>query len=358
MTKSILYILSSYNRLSGTPKKTFDLIEYSENRSFLYSFSAECKQEFKASFEAISEKVYEGDYGRNVIKHVQKIIEIVDADQIEIIQTQFFYGELLGGIVKMLRPKVKLIVSFEGSMSQGVFKRTIQKLIYKYVDAFVYISNYVKTEKENVFPRLKSSQTFVIYNGTTRLAIDENLDKTKKENFSLLSVSSLIDIKNIDILIDAMQLLNSSQNSDIHLFIAGDGAKRNDLEKKVKSRKLEQFVHFLGKQKAIGNLLETVDALVHPCYIEGFGLSVVEAMMAGKPVIVSNSGALPEIVEQKKTGLLVNPFKAEEWQNAILELKSNKDLAMQIAKNAREKAEQEYSIVKFTSNYNLFYQNI
>lgn len=358
MKKNILYILSSYNRFSGTPKKTFDLIEHSENKNFLYSFSAESSEEFKASFEAISEKVYEGDFGRNVLKHVQKILTIIDNDKIEIIQTQFFYGELLGGIVKMLRPKVKLIVSFEGSMSQGFIKRAIQKVIYKYVDAFVYISNYVKTEKEKVFPRLKAAQTFVIYNGTTRLPVDKNLDKTKKKNFSLLSVSSLIDIKNIDVLIEMMQLLTTNKEQDIHLFIVGDGAQRKELEEKVKSKKLGKFVHFLGKQKAIGNLLETTDALVHPCYIEGFGLSVVEAMMAEKPVIVSNSGALPEIIEHKKTGLLVNPFKAEEWQNAILELKRNKEMAIRIAKNAKEKAEQEYSIKRFTNNYNLFYQNI
>ena len=103
---------------------------------------------------------------------------------------------------------------------------------------------------------------------------------------------------------------------------------------------------------------ETVDVLVHPCYIEGFGLSVVEAMMAKKPVIVSNSGALPEIVTHKKTGLLVHPFQAEDWQKAILELKKNKELASELAKNGKIKAEQDFSIKTFANNYNLFYQNL
>ena len=285
-------------------------------------------------------------------------MNIVDKNNIEIIQTHFFFGELLGGILKVLRPKVKLIVSFEGSMSAGFIKRSIQRNIYKIVDAFIYISNYVKEEKEKVFPQLKKSQTLVIYNGTKKLKVDENLEKNKKNDFSLLSVSSLISIKNIDVLIDMMQLLSIDKQENIHLFIAGDGAQKSELEEKVKSNKLENFVHFLGKQKSIGNLLETADVLVHPCYIEGFGLSVVEAMMAEKPVIVSNSGALPEIVEHKKTGYLVNPFKAEDWQKAILELKKNKELANEIAKNARVKAEQEFSIKNFANNYNLFYQNL
>ena len=358
MKKNILYILSSYNRFSGTPKKTYDLMENSENNSFLYVWSVAYSDEFKAGFDAITQQVFEGDYGRNIIKHTRKLAKIIDENKIEIIQTHFFFGELLGGILKVVRPKVKLIVSFEGAMSAGYIKRSIQRNIYKNVDAFIYISNYVKEEKEKVFPQLKKSETIVIYNGTNKLNVDENLDKNPKNNFSLLSVSSLISIKNITVLIDVMQLLSTNKHQDIHLFIAGDGAQKSELEEKVKSNKLENFVHFLGKQKAIGNLLETADVLVHPCYIEGFGLSVVEAMMAEKPVIVSNSGALPEIVEHKKTGFLVNPFKAEDWQNAILELKKNKDLANEIAKNARIKAEQEFSIKNFANNYNLFYQNL
>lgn len=358
MKKNILYILSSYNRFSGTPKKTFDLIKHSENNSFLYVWSTKCSAEFKESFEAITQQIFEGDFERNVVKHVQKIINIIDEYQIETIQTQFFFGELLGGIVKLFRPKVKLIVTFEGSMSAGFIKRSIQKMIYKNVDAFIYISNYVKTEKEKVFPQLKQANALVIYNGTTKLKVDDTIQTQSKKPFSLLSVSSLIDIKNINILIDMMELLSVDKQQDIHLFIAGDGAQRDELQQKVKSRNIEEFVHFLGRQKAIGNLLEKADALVHPCYIEGFGLSVVEAMMAEKPVIVSNSGALPEIVEHKKTGFLVNPFKAKDWQKAILELKKNKELANEIAKNARIKAEQEFSIKSFANNYNLFYQNL
>jgi len=356
--KNILYILSSYNRFSGTPKKTYDLIEHSENNSFLYVWSTAYADEFKTGFQSITQEVFEGNYGRNLIKHIRMLLNIIDKHQIEIIQTQFFFGELLGGIVKLLRPKVKLSVTFEGAMSAGFLKRSIQKIIYKNVDAFIYISNYVKTEKEKVFSALKKSEALVIYNGTNKLRVDKGVHKNKNNNFSLLSVSSLISIKNINILIDMMHLLSVDKQQDIHLFIAGDGAQKEELQEEVKSKKLEHIVHFLGRQKAIGNLLENSDVLVHPCYIEGFGLSVVEAMMAEKPVIVSNSGALPEIVEHKKTGFLVNPFKAEDWKKAILELKKNKELANEIARNARVKAEKEFSVKSFVNNYNLFYQNL
>lgn len=358
MKKNILYILSSYNRFSGTPKKTFDLIQYSDNNCFLYVWSTAYSEVFKEGFENITEKVFEGEYGRNIIKHTKHLLRIVDENKIEVIQTHFFFGELLGGILKVFRPKVKMIISFEGSMSGGFVKRSIQRNIYKNVNAFVYISNYVKEEKEKVFSILKKSETKVIYNGTNKLQVDESLEIKPKKHFTLLSVSSLINIKNIDVLIDMMHLFLKENQNDIRLLIAGDGAQKQELEQKVKTKNLEEYVQFLGKQKTIGNFLKISDVLVHPCYIEGFGLSVVEAMMAEKPVVVSNSGALPEIIEHKKTGLLVDPFNAEEWQNAVFELKNNKELANEIAKNARIKAEEDFSIKSFAYNYNLFYKNL
>jgi glycosyltransferase involved in cell wall biosynthesis len=358
MKKNILYILSSYNRFSGTPKKTLDLIEHSEHNSFLYVYSNAYHEEFKENFVKVCSKVFEGHFGRNIFKHAKNIINIIDETETEIIQTQFFFGELLIGLVKLFRPKVKVIITFEGSMSDGFLKRTIQKIIYKKIHSFIYISNYVKTEKEKVFSHLKKANTAVFFNGTSKLKVDNGETKMQENAFNLLSVSSLIPIKNIAILIDMMQLLCANHHKDIHLFIAGNGSQKKQLKQQVKDHKIEEFVHFLGRQKKIGNLLEKSDILVHPCYIEGFGLSVVEAMIAEKPVVVSNAGALPEIVIHNKSGLLVDPFNAEEWGNAILELKKNKGLANKLAKNARERAEKEFSVKSFVENYNSLYQNI
>ena len=358
MKKNILYILSSYNRFSGTPKKTLDLLKYSENNSFLYVYSNAYHEDFKEDYKNACVKVYEGNFERNIFKHIKKLLNIIDENQIEILQTQFFFGELLAGIVKVFKPKVKVIVTFEGSISAGFLKRTLQKIIYKNVHTFIYISNYVKKEKEKIFSLLKTANALVVYNGTNKLSVDDSIKEETLKTFNLLSVSSLIPIKNLHVLIEMMHLLILGHHKDIHLYIAGNGAQKKELQDAVKEKNLDEFVHFLGRQKKIGNLLENSDVLVHPCYIEGFGLSVVEAMMAEKPVIASNSGALPEIINHKKTGLLVNPFSAEDWGNAVLELKKNKELANEIAKKGREKAESEFSIKNFVENHNVLYQNI
>jgi glycosyltransferase involved in cell wall biosynthesis len=358
MKRNILYILSSYNRFSGTPKKTFDLIKYSEHNSYLYVWSVAYQNDFKEDFSQFCVKIIEGNYGRNLLKHVKKIIKTIDKNKIKIIQTHFFFGELLIGIVKHFRPKVKVIVSFEGSMSAGYLKRTIQKIIYKKFNSFVYISNYVKKEKETVFPQLKKANTKVIYNGTTKLLVDEKIKFMPVKAFRLISVSSLIDIKNIEVLLDMMLLFKKENHLDIHLYIVGDGVLRKDLEAQVFMDDLTKNVHFLGRKKNIGNLLHTSDVLVHPCYIEAFGLSVVEAMMAGKPVVVANSGAFPEMIKHKETGFLVDPFNAKKWKNTILEIKNDKDLVKRVAKNGMVKVQSDFSIDEFVANYNQLYKSL
>lgn len=358
MKKNILYLLSSFNRFSGTPKKTFDLIKHSDQNSFLYVWSTSHADDFKMSFQHFCQKVFEGDFGRNLIKHNKKLIQIVDNHKIQIVQTQFFFGELLAGILKHFRPQLKVIVTFEGSQSAGIIKRTIQNKIYSSFQSFIYISNYVKAEKEKVFPYLKKANSKVIYNGAKKRGIHEDFSIKMQGDFKLLSVSSLIPIKNIGILIEMMLLLKREDYTDIHLYIVGDGALRQELENRAIIDELTENVHFLGKQKSIGNLLAKSDLLVHPCYIEAFGLSVVEGMLANKPVLVADSGAFPEMLEHEKTGFLVDAHNAEAWKKQVLKIKNNFKLAQKVAKKGKEKAEKEYSIDNYIKNYQDLYQNI
>lgn len=358
MKKNILYLLSSYNRFSGTPKKTFDLIKHSEQNSFLYVWSTSHSDDFKMSFQHFCKKVFEGNFGRNIIKHKKKLIQIVDDYKIDIVQTQFFFGELLAGFLKHYRPHVKVIVTFEGSQSAGIIKRTIQKRIYKKFQSFIYISNYVKDEKEEVFPYLKTANSQVIYNGAKKRNIHDNFKIKLSEGFNLLSVSSLIEIKNIGLLLEMMLLLKKEHHTDIHLYIVGDGALRQELENRAIIDEINDNVHFLGKQKNVGNLLAASDVLVHPCYIEAFGLSVVEGMLANRPVLVANSGAFPEMLEHKKTGFLADPFDAKDWKKYILKIKDNIKLAQKVSKKGRIKAETEYSIENYIQNYQHLYKNI
>jgi glycosyltransferase involved in cell wall biosynthesis len=353
----VLYILSSYNIYGGTPRKTLWLLEYFKNNSVLYVYS-NAKKEFKNIFENSGSKIYEGNFGRNFPKHLKNLLEIIDKEKIDIIHTQFTFGEILAYLIKLFRPNIKVVNSFEGSFPpKNRFKFKLSKHIYKKFNGFVYISNYVKNEKEKQFPILKTKFSKVIYNGVEERK-EENSNIVFK-HLSLYTTSGLVDWKNIDILIKAFNILINKLNyKDLYLYVAGDGPERKNLEELIKKFNLEKNIYLLGYQTGIGSFLKQCDIYVHPAYAEGFGIAVTEAMIAAKPIIVSNQGALPELIEDKKSGLIADAFNENEWVEAIEFLIKNSDFAKELGINAKKRAIQFFSKEKYVKNYEEFYKEL
>jgi glycosyltransferase involved in cell wall biosynthesis len=81
-------------------------------------------------------------------------------------------------------------------------------------------------------------------------------------------------------------------------------------------------------------------------------------MLAEKPIIVSNAGALPELIENEVSGLVVEPHDAEQWADAILRIIENPKLAKELARNGKERAIKEFSKEKYTMNYEKLYKEL
>ncbi|NMH87631.1 glycosyltransferase family 4 protein [Flavivirga algicola] len=359
MSAKILYILPSFNKFGGTPKKTMDLIKYSSNTCYLYVWTNAYAEEFKHDFVEAGAHILEGSSNnRNIVKHIRSILKIIDKHDIKIVQSQFFFGELLAGILKILRPKIRLIIAFVGSMSPKGYKKQVLNLLYSKVDMFVYISEYVKKEKTKVYPKLKKAKGIVIYNGTVKpVSTSKVVEKTEK-NITVLCVSGLSKIKNVQILIDCMEVLLERKYNHVQFLIAGDGPERLDIERQIIDKGLGKNFKLLGYQKNIGDLYKKTDIFAHPCYIEGFGIAVAEAMLEEKPIVGANAGALPELIINKKTGLLVHPFKAQEWANAIIKYIEDPNYAKDFAVKAKQYAEVEFSVKRFVENYNKLYKHL
>ena len=349
--------MSSYNLYGGTPKKTLDLMKYFKKQSILYVYHDDYS-ELKPRFEATRGSVYEGFYGRNIFLHLNKLLSIIDKENINIVQTQFSMGETLAFLIKLFRPKVKVVCAFVGALKPNYFKAKLLGIFYKKFDAFVYISKYVKQNKESQFSILKRKQGVIILNGSEkRVDIGEPIVQMSK--ISLLDIAGLVDYKNVRVLLDAMNILvNKRQIKNIFLYVAGDGPERQNLENLIIEHNLENNVNLLGYQKNVGGLLESCDIFVHPCYVEGFGIVIVEAMHACKPIIVSNAGALPELIENEVSGLVVEPHDAEQWADAILRIIENPKLAEKLARNGKQRATKEFSKEKYTNNYKNLYNSL
>jgi len=358
MSKNILYILADLNIHGGTPKKTIDLIRYgTNNKSVVYTYKG-IYREWEVNFKDAGAVLYQGDFGRNIYRHIKKLISIIDNERIEIVQTQFTMGEFLGFLIKIFRPNVKIVCAFVTPLKTTLVKSILSRIYFKYFDYFIYVSKHVKNEKQSQFKVLAKKSGKVIYNGTDLLT-DGGGKFIKMKKFSLLDVAGLVKWKNIQILIEALNIIVNQKNlKNIHLYIAGDGPYRSKLEMLIGKYDLYKYVFLMGYQSNIGKLLKECDVFVHPAYVEGFGIAVTEAMMAEKPIIISNVGALPELIEHNISGLVVDPYNAEEWVDAIEQIIDNEVLTTQLGKKAKERAHKLFSIEEFVHNYQNLYESL
>jgi glycosyltransferase involved in cell wall biosynthesis len=86
--------------------------------------------------------------------------------------------------------------------------------------------------------------------------------------------------------------------------MVGDGPDRPDAEEEARERGLTNLVHFLGKIDVVAPLLASADLFLLPSQFESFGLSALEALACGVPVVGSDTGGIPEVVRDGVTGVL------------------------------------------------------
>jgi glycosyltransferase involved in cell wall biosynthesis len=113
----------------------------------------------------------------------------------------------------------------------------------------------------------------------------------------LLAICRLEPQKGVDVAIRALR-----EVPDAHLVVLGEGPQRPELE-----RMADERVHLLGRVPDVAAWLRRATALVHPARWEGFGLALLEAMLASLPVVASRVSSIPEVVADGVTGLLVPP---------------------------------------------------
>ncbi len=187
----------------------------------------------------------------------------------------------------------------------------------------------------------------------TPFGIDVNVFfNDRKSNPSQLpivigTVKSLEKKYGIDYLIKSFKIvLKNNPTIPLKLLIAGEGTEYKNLLDLVKDLNLEEFVFFSGKipHSEVPIFLNTLDIYSALSILdsESFGVAIVEASSCELPVLVSNVGGLPEVVDDKITGFIVPP-KDEKSAAAILsKLILDKDLRITLGKNGREKVQKKY----------------
>jgi glycosyltransferase involved in cell wall biosynthesis len=142
------------------------------------------------------------------------------------------------------------------------------------------------------------------------------------------------------------------------LVFVGDGPQRSELEALARGLGIASRVRFEGWVEPPWTARWTFDVLVLPSFNEGFGLVVVEAMLANVPVIATAVGAIPEIVDDGQTGLLVPPGDAYSLARAIMRVLGDASLRAELTRRARTSALERFTTAKMAAEFESLYAEL
>lgn len=228
-------------------------------------------------------------------------------------------------------------------------------------------SKYMMTELERQL-NLPPDKLDMIPNGITQTSLPNGDIRGKaafRRTFAepeiplIFSVGRLTYEKGQHVLIGAMPYI-LEQVSDAKLILAGRGPVANHLAQIIDDLNIRDHVHFAGyiTDEERNMFFSVADCAVFPSLYEPFGIVALEAMMMRCPVIVSDQGGFPEVVQHEKNGLLIYPDNSESVAWGVLQVLQKPDLAKQYATKAFEMATEKYSWSRIAEKTRKIYERV
>lgn len=191
-------------------------------------------------------------------------------------------------------------------------------------------------------------QVFVIRNGLD-LEQFRYVDDIVQKRSDIAAVGSLLPVKRWDRLLRVIQKVTAAVRKDVHVRIAGDGPLRLTLEKLASDLGVSECVEFQGAVHDIPAFLSEAKLLVHTSESEGCPNVVMEAMACGLPVVAMETGDIPWLVEDGKTGFVVRQEDETMFVERVLLLLGDDELRLRMGVAAREKAEREFTLERLVA---------
>lgn len=180
------------------------------------------------------------------------------------------------------------------------------------------------------------------------------------DSFVVGVASRMIPRKGHDVLIDAFANVCSRADKAV-LALAGDGPLRGELESRASAAGIADRCRFLGYVEDIKSFMVACDVVVFPTVAglgEGFGLAALEAMAAGRPTVVTRVDALPEIVEDGVSGILVEPGSPDALADSLLSLFHDSALRDSLSSGALRRVEATFRADTMALETRSFYEEV
>jgi len=314
----ILHIITSLE-LGGAEKLLLDLIPAQKRQGVdVELLVLDTKGEkFLEEYEKRGIKVHFTKVNNRVsFKNIFEIAKLIKKEKVDIVHAHLVHSQIWTSFTRYLNKKVIYITT-----EHSTHNRRREKFIYKFLDKFIY-NSFTKiiaiseaTARELIkWTGVSLRKVDVIPNGVSLRAF-MGKPKERKGN-SLVMVSRFHTSKDHITVVRALEKLSKEYT----LTFIGEGETEEAVKREVLMLKLQDRVQFLGYSNSVPTLLKRADIAIQSSNFEGFGLSALEAMASGTPVIASDVEGLANIVSD--SGLL---FKVGDIDDLVQKIKILED---------------------------------
>lgn len=267
-----------------------------------------------------------------------KLYHLIKQLNVQIVHTHLYQAGIWGGGVGKLAG-VPVIIATEHGMPfwEGYHHLLLERLVNHLTDKIIAVSEEIRqsyindqgvsSEKIITIPNAVDVERFSVLGSRNELRTQLGVDAA-----SLLegTVARLVQSKRLDHLLKAARLVCDAVPKARFLII-GDGPLREELEGQAMQLGLAEYVIFLGNRPDIPELLSALDIFVLSSETEGIPVSMLEAMAASRPVVVTRVGGIPQVIQDRRNGLLISPHDPAGLANAIVTLMEDGTLRESVA---------------------------
>jgi N-acetyl-alpha-D-glucosaminyl L-malate synthase BshA len=296
-----------------------------------------------------------------------KLVELVEAYDLELIHAHYAVPHAASAYLakQVLSPqRIKIITTLHGTDITLVgadqsFHRVIKFTIEK-SDGVTAVSEYLKQRTIREFDIQREIR--VIYNFVDPVRPEQSQIQCDRASYAahgekiLMHASNFRPVKRVG---DVVRIFAQVQaKMPAKLILVGDGPERLFIQQLIKELKLSDNVYFLGEQDHLEPLFSCADLFLLPSEQESFGLTALEAMNCGVPVIGSETGGLPEVITHGQTGYLYPVGEIKKMAEKSIELLSEPQKHDLFKRQARRRATESFNADHIIPQYEAFYEEI
>lgn len=293
-------------------------------------------------------------YNRNDLRTAREVLRVIRRERPDVVHTNLYAGELWGRVAAILARKP--IVTHKRGMPYKTRKPQnvlVDWLLNLCSERIIVVNRAIQCELQRL-QWLPSRKFTVVYPGldsslwlrADEAELCELRTQLGLENAQVIScVGRLRPIKGQRYLIDAMpSILRECPNT--RLLLIGHGASEQALRERVRELGLERDVLFLGSRADVRELLSISTVLVMPSVSEASPVALMEGALVGVPSVATRVGGIPEIVQDRVTGVLVPPRRVRPLVSAVVALLRDTETRARMSTSATECGRSRFDIAR------------